>query len=138
MSRGNGLFVCLKLSVHQKMPVTGGYVERRRCAAAGSHGQRSCISLTPLYDMYEVGGTGHRWGGSTGLCLVGVRACRGGWVHQVGICGDMGPLSGLCTPHPCTYRHWWSPKPTSLGVTLPASHEVPRGEATTSRVKRPF
>lgn len=24
----------------------------------------------------------------------------GGWVHQVGIHGDMGPLSGLCAPHP--------------------------------------
>lgn len=81
------------------MPVTGGYVERRRCAAAGSHGQRSCISLTPLYDMYEVGGTGHRWGGSTGLCLVGVRACRGGVGSSGGhLWGHGTPVWALHTP----------------------------------------
>lgn len=136
MSRGNGLFVCLKLSVHQKMPVTGGYVERTH-AAAGSHGQRGCISLTPLYDMYT-GGDRTPVGWQYWAVSCRCESLSGGWVHHVGICGDMGALSRLCTPHPCTYRHWRSPKPTSLGVTLPASHEVPGGEATTSRVKRPF
>lgn len=35
----------------------------------------------------------------------------------------------LCTP---------SPKSASLGVTFPASHKVPGGEVTTSRVLKPF
>lgn len=59
-----------------------------------------------------------------------------GWVHQVGIHGDMEPCLGSVHPIP-THRHW-SPKPADLGVTFPASHKVSGGEVITSKVKKPF
>lgn len=86
-------------------------------------------------------GTGHQWGGSTGLCVVGVRAClRDRFIRwaSMGMWDPCLDSAQLNFPPPCTSRHWCSPKPAPLGVTLPISHKVSRDEATASRVKKPF
>lgn len=101
--------------------------------AAGGEAASACRTCT--------WGTGHQWGGSTGLCVVGVRACLGHGFIRWASMGTWDLCLGsahLDFPPPCTSRHWWSPKPDPLGVTLPAPHKVSRGEASTSRVKKPF
>jgi len=78
---------------------------------------------------------------SRGLCVVGVRDCLGARFIRWASMGMWDPCLGsadLDFSSPCTSRHWLSTKPAPFGETPQEFHKVSGGEATITRVKKPF